>query len=69
MMFSTNPTNWNPQIEAGRQVTRTETNCKPHPEFADLKQFSNWIDAQLELLEKRYVDFETHDSLQRHFQR
>ena len=69
MMFSTNPTNWNPKTAAGRRVIRTDTNSKPHPEFADLKQFSNWIDAQLDLLEKRYVDFETPASLQRHFQR
>lgn len=68
-MFSTNPTNWNPKIEAGSRIGPAESNSKSIPEFADLDQFSDWIDTQLDLLEKRYCDFETHDSLLRHFQR
>ena len=68
-MFSTNPTNWNPSFEAGSRIGPAETNTDPVPEFADLKQFSNWIDTQLELLEKRYIEFETQNSLLRHFQR
>ena len=69
MMFSTDPANRKPKIDADRRVIRRGSSAKPVPEFADLNQFSDWIDAQLEKLEKFYVDFETQASLQRHYKR
>ena len=69
MMFSTNPTNRKPNFEADRRNARRQTTNKPQPEFADLHQFSNWIDSQLALLEERFVEFETQSSLLRHFNR
>ncbi len=69
MMFSTDPANRKPKLDADRSGIRRGCSPKPVPEFADLNQFSDWIDAQLDKLEKLYVDFETQASLQRHFKR
>ena len=69
-MFLPNPINERPKIEA-------DSNCfalkvvhgKAKAEFANLEQFSNWIDGQLAMLEKKFVDFETKSSRKRQFQR
>ena len=70
VMYFPNPTNEQPKIEADSScfalmVVRSKTD----PEFDDLKQFSSWIDEELTLLEKQFVDFETKSSRMRHFQR
>ena len=70
MMFLPNPINDQPKIEAGSKCfALTVVHGKTKAEFADLEQFSNWIDEQLAVLEKKFVDFETKSSRRRQFQR
>ena len=70
MMYLPNQVNEKLKIEADSKCfALTVVQSKSNPEFANLSQFSNWIDGQLELLEEQFADFETKSSRQRHFQR
>ena len=78
-MFSTNPTNDKREFESGRlDSERIETErssapkkipAKPKPVFENVEQFSAWIDAELEKLERRFVKFQTQASVRGHFGR
>ena len=59
-------------------MSDSQNKSKPHARGSDRKEpktiesfdcFSDWIDAQLQLLEARHKNFETNDSARRYFQR
>ena len=69
-MLLPNPINEQPKIEAdSKSFAVTVVQGKTKAEFADLEQFSNWIDDQLVMLEKKFVDFETQNSRKNQLQR
>ena len=67
-MFKTNPANRNPEYPV-RSGNLAKSPAKKLVVFADLEQFSSWIDSQLVALEKRYDQFETCNSVHQHFGR
>ena len=69
-MFLPNPINEQPKIEADSQSLALMVALeKSKSEFAAFEQFSDWIDEQLSVLEKKFVDFETESSRRPQFHR